>query len=58
MELNRRPDTTVTFDFAFKQFPESFVWTDSDHDQLLTCEAEHRLLDRIEEQDTCGCHEP
>jgi hypothetical protein len=38
MELNRRPDSAVSFDFAFTQFPESFVWTDSDHDQLLTCE--------------------
>ena len=35
MELNRRPDAAVSFDFAFTQFPESFVWTDSDHDQLL-----------------------
>jgi hypothetical protein len=38
MELNRRPDEGVSLDFAFKQFPESFVWTDSDHVRLLTCE--------------------
>jgi hypothetical protein len=37
MELNRRPNAAVSFDFTFRQFPESFVWTDSDHDQLLTC---------------------
>jgi hypothetical protein len=38
MELNRRPDAAVSFDLAFTQFPESFVWTDFDHDQLLACE--------------------
>jgi len=38
MELNRQPDAAVSFDFAFTQFPESFAWTDVDHDQLLTCE--------------------
>ena len=38
MELNRRPNVAVSFDFAFTQFPESFVWTDSDHHQVLTCE--------------------
>jgi hypothetical protein len=38
MELSRRPNVAVSFDFAFRAFPESFVWTDSDHVQLLTCE--------------------
>ena len=38
MELNQRPHAAASFDFVFTQFPQSFVWTDSDHDQLLTCE--------------------
>jgi hypothetical protein len=38
MEVNRRPHAATSFDFAFRQFPESFVWTASDHNRLLTCE--------------------
>jgi hypothetical protein len=37
-ELTRLPTALVSFDFAFRQFPDTFVWTDSDHHQLLTCE--------------------
>lgn len=35
-ELNRRPCSPVSFNFAFNEFPEQFIWTDSDHVQLLT----------------------
>jgi hypothetical protein len=38
MELNRQPNASVSFDFAFRQFPKSFVWTDSDHHNLVACE--------------------
>ena len=36
-ELNRQPDASSFFDFAFTQFPANFIWTDADHHQLLTC---------------------